>query len=63
MQLAGFLGVKEEQLARWLEGAESAPLWAFVQILDLIADGAYSAQPSSSVAAARKDSRAKRARR
>jgi hypothetical protein len=50
MRLAGFLGVREEQLARWLEGAESAPQWAFVQTLDLIADDAYSAQPPSSVA-------------
>ena len=40
-RLARFLGVSQEKLAGWLAGDELAPLDAFLNSLDLIADGPY----------------------
>ena len=38
-RLAAFLDVPREQLAAWLSGEEAPPLEAFLQSLDVVADG------------------------
>lgn len=48
-RLAGFLGVPDEELARWMAGVEAAPLWAFVQTLDLIGDMPHAAKRTPGV--------------
>ena len=40
-QLAGFLGVANDQLQRWLECQDDVPLSAFLTALGVIADGPY----------------------
>ena len=60
-QLARFLGINDEQLGRWMAGVEIAPLWAFVQTLELIADGPYATQQGTSVAGVRDVSATRRA--
>jgi len=40
-RLARFLNVPPEKLEAWLNGAETAPLEAFLGSLDVIADGPY----------------------
>ena len=61
-QLAIFLGVDDEQLERWMAGAEVIPLSALVQTLDLISDGSYAVQrPLASMGRQRSGNRANRA--
>lgn len=61
-QLALFLGVDDEQLERWMAGAEAIPLSALVQTLDLISDGSYAVQrPPASRGRQRSDDTANRA--
>jgi len=40
-QLAAYLKVAEDQLDSWLAGEETPPLDAFLDSLDVIADGPY----------------------
>lgn len=40
-QLAGFLGVANDQLQRWLDREDDVPLSAFLTALGVIADGPY----------------------
>jgi hypothetical protein len=40
-RLARFLDVPEARLAKWIAGEELAPLEAFMNALDLVADGPY----------------------
>ena len=44
-QLAPLLGVPVQDLQRWIDGAEMAPLDAFLGSLDLVAGGPFSREP------------------
>ena len=44
-RLAGVLKVPAEKLAVWLSGEEMPPLEAFLDSLDVIADGPYAPRP------------------
>jgi hypothetical protein len=45
-RLAAVLKVPPEKLATWLSGEETAPLEAFLDSLDVIADGPYAPRPA-----------------
>lgn len=41
-RLAQYLGVKEEQIAQWMEGRGKPPTRIFMKALDLVASGPFS---------------------
>jgi hypothetical protein len=60
-RLARFLGVRDDQVERWMAGAEAAPLWVVVQTLELVADTRHAVQ-APTVPGSPADQGAKRSR-